>query len=463
MPTRSVNSRRDVPDDPLADGQREEGPRTELLERLDQMQQKIDAATEALAARQAELEARDAEMALREQVIAARLASVERTIPDLSGRQDLQGNDATQRTSDRGVDDQTNLHVPNETSSEEDVPEAKPVELESDMSEFKMLAKALATRLTAGSEERPAEVVSFKDPPARAPDRFDGTNRAKLRPFLTQLNIVFLHHARRFSNDQAKVLYAGSYLGGVAADWFEPILDETNLQSHRLLKDWNLFRDSLTAVFGDMNAEGTAEHELNNIKMDDRDEISTYLTQFRTYQTRLNWDNSSLMYHFKLGLPERLIEDLKHHRKPATLSALQELALELDNAYWEAERDKRLRRRRQGTNVDLPGPRRHFERQVDKVEFRVKPAFGSTRVMKPVVKFQPKPAFIPRGNNAPPKKDLDRLLDNKGRLTPSERARRIEKGLCAYCGGPHKIDHCPNKPQQSNARAVNTDSRRSLN
>ena len=287
MPTRSVNSRRDVPDDPLADGQREEGPRTELLERLDQMQQKIDAATEALAARQAELEARDAEMALREQVIAARLASVERTIPDLSGRQDLQGNDATQRTSDRGVDDQTNLHVPNETSSEEDVPEAKPVELESDMSEFKMLAKALATRLTAGSEERPAEVVSFKDPPARAPDRFDGTNRAKLRPFLTQLNIVFLHHARRFSNDQAKVLYAGSYLGGVAADWFEPILDETNLQSHRLLKDWNLFRDSLTAVFGDMNAEGTAEHELNNIKMDDRDEISTYLTQFRTYLSRL--------------------------------------------------------------------------------------------------------------------------------------------------------------------------------
>lgn len=33
-------------------------------------------------------------------------------------------------------------------------------------------------------------------------------------------------------------------------------------------------------------------------------------------------------------------------------------------------------------------------------------------------------------------------LRHRGPVSPQERERRREQGLCAYCGGKHKIDMC---------------------
>ena len=56
--------------------------------------------------------------------------------------------------------------------------------------------------------------------------------------------------------------------------------------------------------------------------------------------------------------------------------------------------------------------------------------------------------------NRPPKKDLTQVLTKENKLTATEKARRMEKGLCSYCGGPHKLEDCHVKPSTSRARSV---------
>jgi len=312
--------------------------------------------------------------------------------------------------------------------------------------DLKALTIAMAKKLTSPE----TEVIATKGPDARAPDKFDGSNRSKLRPFLNQLAIVFQNHEKRFNTDKAKVLYAGSYLSGTAADWFEPILDDTRPDYHLLSTNWQLFKERLQSTFGDANAEATAEHELNNVKMNDKDEVSTYITNFRTYASRVKWDEQSLMYHFKIGLPERILDDLKLVRpKPNTLAELQELTLDLDNAHWEAEREKKLRRQRQGSaHVQLAGPKSSSSTSESRSS---NPASGDKKFSKNRDKRQHKSNYPASSNTSHPKSssvkpNLDKVLDSRGRLTEQEKARRAEKGLCSYCGGAHKLEHCPKKP-----------------
>ena len=58
----------------------------------------------------------------------------------------------------------------------------------------------------------------------REPDQFDGSDPQKLCTFLVQCELNFQDHPRSFDNDCAKVIYAQSYLKGMALNWFEPKL-----------------------------------------------------------------------------------------------------------------------------------------------------------------------------------------------------------------------------------------------
>ncbi|KNZ62889.1 uncharacterized protein VP01_12108g1, partial [Puccinia sorghi] len=76
--------------------------------------------------------------------------------------------------------------------------------------------------------------------------------------------------------NRKKVLYAASYLGGRASQWFEPYLDLLENQSPScLINNWDRFKQKLFTLFGDPN------------------EASTYIAQFRTLQLRINWNNSN--------------------------------------------------------------------------------------------------------------------------------------------------------------------------
>lgn len=301
------------------------------------------------------------------------------------------------------------------------------------------LVKALTAALGGLAAPTANDSSAAKGPEARVPDRFDGSRADKLRPFLSQLNIVFLNHPKRFSTDRAKVLFAGSFLSGVAADWFEPFIDDTNSGEATVLDSWILFKDRLTKVFGDPNATATAEHNLSMLEMRDSESIAEYITRFRTEAARLDWDDAALRYRFRVGLCDRLLDDLsKMAEQPTTLTSLMETALLLDNRHWERNRERRLRRKSHPTPA---APMNQVYRR-------------TTLPLSPVkqVAFRPARTFRPPRPQNKPAGLLDKVLVN-GHLTADEKKRRAEKGLCSYCAGPHQIDSCPSKPKSNNAPA----------
>ena len=288
-----------------------------------------------------------------------------------------------------------------------------------------------ARELTASPE---AVLTSGKGPETRAPDRFDGANPSKLRPFLTQCRLVFLNHTKRFATDRSKVLYAGSYLSGVAADWFEPFTQE-DAKEAIVLDDWQLFQERIERIFGDSNAVATAEHNLDTLYMRDNQKINDYITRFRTYSAKLEWDDNPLKYAFRKGLANRILDELARVDTPDTLSDLIELSLKIDNRHWERERERKLHPRAANihTASSNSAPRREQR---------------STREPQRDSR-SPRPTDRPQRTFDRPKKDLDRVLNQDGKLNASEKARRAERGLCNYCGGPHKIDDCPVRPKSN--------------
>ena len=56
------------------------------------------------------------------------------------------------------------------------------------------------------------------------PDTCDGSNPHKLHTFLVQCKLNFQDRPKAFQTDCAKVVFAQSYLKGIALEWFEPDL-----------------------------------------------------------------------------------------------------------------------------------------------------------------------------------------------------------------------------------------------
>ena len=346
------------------------------------------------------------------------------------------------------------------SASEEEIApkkETPPSSEKAPLDPMERLASVFADALVKVSEKsEPITVKTSADfiskgPEARVPDKYDGTKADKLRPFLSGLNIVFLNHEKRFATDRAKVVFAGSFLSGVAADWFEPIINETSKEA-LMLDNYELFKDRITKVFGDPNAEATAEHNLRLLVMKDSEAIANYITRFRTESARLKWDDSALKYHFRTGLADRILDDLARMTdQPDSLSELMEMSLAIDNRHWERNREKSFRRSAQretsrpvlgsslGIGSSSPQNRNSYRRSTPRA-----------LAPRPTSSF-PERTYdtrFKRGDSRqPPAKsnNLDKVLVG-GKLTSDEKQRRLEKGLCNYCGGPHKLENCPAKP-----------------
>ncbi|KNZ44029.1 uncharacterized protein VP01_9575g1, partial [Puccinia sorghi] len=77
-------------------------------------------------------------------------------------------------------------------------------------------------------------------PGIKPPNKFNSENSLKLRGFLQSCKLLFSNDPTVFSDDFEKVLYAASYLGGRASQWFEPYLDLLENQSPScLINNWD--------------------------------------------------------------------------------------------------------------------------------------------------------------------------------------------------------------------------------
>lgn len=358
------------------------------------------------------------------------------------------------------------IQSPMEEPYPEDValPKDETVEESDDELDLKTLLRLMVKnelRRSQSPSTPPSTTVisSSKDANARAPDTFNGTDPSQLNRFIRSCKVYFLNNASRFRTDRSKVLYSGSYLTGLAGDWFEPYTDNTG-EHEVMLDSWSSFEDSLREMFGDSNLKETAEFKLDTMVMKYTDQISTYIiTKFRTYSKQLDWDDAGKRYLFKKGLPARILDRTAEMEFPDTLEGIMSAAKKVDDRHWQREREKKLLSRAtvtEGNFSKSSNPKRSSSRHdgtANKTEHQSsnqsKHNRNATTKPKSSSNFDrsSKPSSTNKNN-----KDLDKLLNKEGKLTSAEKARRAERGLCGYCGGSHSIDHCPIKPQASSGR-----------
>ncbi|KIN96813.1 hypothetical protein M404DRAFT_162305 [Pisolithus tinctorius Marx 270] len=260
------------------------------------------------------------------------------------------------------------------------------------------------------------------------PDTFDGTNPKKLRAFFIQCELNFQDHPRAFRTDHTKVIFAQSYLKGMALEWFKPdLLRLDNPDDWPLWMDsWREFVLELQTTFGPHDPVADAESQLNHLHMKDSQRINKYATET-----------------VRFG-------------KPRTLHKLHHLAQEIDARYWERKEEVQRASKHQSSSNSNTNKSRGSSNNSQPKTSQEKAKTGNSNNN---TGSTPKRASLKLGNNSNSNssKPEPSKLSKDGKLTPEEHKRRLDRNLCMFCGGSgHFADKCPKKAGKAKARTVAT-------
>ncbi|KAG6327620.1 hypothetical protein ID866_11469 [Astraeus odoratus] len=168
------------------------------------------------------------------------------------------------------------------------------------------------------------------------------TDPKKLHTFLVQCELNFQDHPSTFKKDHAKVVFAQSYLKGMALKWFElDLLSSGNPRSHPLwMDDWTEFVIKLQSTFGPHNPVANAENQLNHLQMKENKCINKYMVKFNQLASQVRgYGNGALCHQFYSGLPNHIKDEIFHVGKPHNLDDLHYLAQEINTCYWEHKKE----------------------------------------------------------------------------------------------------------------------------
>ena len=140
------------------------------------------------------------------------------------------------------------------------------------------LTRAIHDLAKASKSNHDTSSVRMK---VREPDTFDGSDPHKLHAFLVQCELNFQDCPKAFCTDHAKVVFAQSYLKGIALEWFKLDLLNSDPAFRPLwMNDHVVFVNDLKANFGPHDPVGDAEHQLDHLSMKDGQHISKYIIDF---------------------------------------------------------------------------------------------------------------------------------------------------------------------------------------
>ena len=275
------------------------------------------------------------------------------------------------------------------------------------------------------------------------PEEFDGQSPKKLKSFLVSCNNTFRADPETFGLHDKRVSYALSYLRGSAQRHFDTQLEdeeETDFIPPDWLDNWTRFVEELRGMFGDPNAESTAEAELDNLRMRTNQKFADFLVEFNTLSSQVNWGDRALHHRLKHALPDRIKDSLALVQEPDVFVDWKRLVQNIDQRYWERQADIRRDIRPSHTN--------------NTTRNNVPPTIARNPPQSPSAVQTTTSTRGTPGN--PP---VASHLNAQGGLTQTERDRRIAQGLCLYCGGQgHKASECSkaHKTCEKTGRAAQT-------
>ncbi|MBW0526379.1 hypothetical protein O181_066094 [Austropuccinia psidii MF-1] len=182
----------------------------------------------------------------------------------------------------------------------------------------------IMANLQAALSSEASRPPAFKTPSMEATECLDGT-----QPFSVR--------------NRRKFLYATSFLIGRALKCDEPYLSNiTNQDPNYLLNSGKLFESQLFTLFGDPNEVRKAGAELDSLRMKEVGHVLLYIADFRSLVSRIrDWGERALIYHFRKGLPSRILDQLASH--PSIINSLQDfmdIPLQLDTRCHERQNGK---------------------------------------------------------------------------------------------------------------------------
>ncbi|KIO10892.1 hypothetical protein M404DRAFT_21091 [Pisolithus tinctorius Marx 270] len=150
------------------------------------------------------------------------------------------------------------------------------------------------------------------------PNTFDGTDPKKLHAFFIQCKLNFQDWPQAFRTNHAKVIFAQSYLKGMALEWFKPdLLGVEDPDNWPLWMDsWREFILELQTTFGPHDPVADTKSQLGHLHMKD---IQGYR-------------DGVLCHHFYSGLPDWIKDK------------------EIDACYWECKEEIQQASKHQGSS-----------------------------------------------------------------------------------------------------------------
>ena len=264
----------------------------------------------------------------------------------------------------------------------------------------------------------------------KEPDTFDGSEPRKLNNFILLCNLYFRNNSTRF-DDSAKVTFALSYLRGLALEFFEPALLDSD-EVPEWLESWPTFLDTLRNQFGPIDPAADAEDSIDHLKMRDNQRIIKYNVEFNRLAIQTGWGDSVLRHRYYSGLADRIKDNMGHLGKPSTLDSMKKLAHSIDSRHWERVREKSRSEKQPPSKSDKPANTNNSS--TNKNSSNNSKSTSNTSNSN-------KSKATSSGNSATKSDISDKLKD--GKLTQQERQRRMDNNLCMYCGGVgHKASEC---------------------
>jgi hypothetical protein len=249
--------------------------------------------------------------------------------------------------------------------------------------------KVATTKASGGGSER--------SPKVSKPETYSG-ERDKYSDFIAQLHLVFNTDKSAFSNDVARISYAGNLLCGPARKWFTPHINEEN--GTISFASWAQFIRRFCASFQDSDAKSSAEPQLLGMKQG-TEPCTSYHARFVSYMAIFEWDEKSQIATFRRGLRDEVKDLLVGRDTPDTFddSEYVSLCIRLDNSCTEREQDRQ----------DSRGQTTRFSIKSDS---------------------NPGPSTAVGTHSGP----MDISAGRRGPLSRKERSHRKANNLCMYCG-----------------------------
>jgi hypothetical protein len=295
--------------------------------------------------------------------------------------------------------------------------------------------------------EGPKEVKNA-EPKLRNPELFTGDKKT-VDEFIMSCRMKIRAQPTRFPDEETKVIWASSFFSGAPKIWFQPFLERYSegIDTPKEFTSFDNFAVALRALYGDPNLTKQAIRSIRELRQ--MTSASDYTAKFESLRWNTKLGEDALKIFFYDGLKEHVKDMLATlPMEPETLGELQIAAIRFDERAYE--------RRMQKTREMNPPP--ISIRHIDEGNTNPAPTWRTkARSTTPSWKMGTIATALPRLEPPAPATDgsTPMELDATGRrrLSPEERERRYQLGLCIICGQKgHLRRGCPNyRPQRTYA------------